>query len=274
MQMTKMRKRWALALGGAVALLLSGYFALTTAVEHFLDDGGLARAIGKKTAVVLKGDAGYLPLFWRGLTVRSEGLLVRGKPPAALIELRAEDLRASCSLRALWQRKFMINRLEANRLEVAFGAAAAEKLAPILAKKPELQPQVDTPSPLKLEIRETIVRQMDIYWGAQATALGSIREAVVKFYPDGSALNGVASEGTLEQTGWPRLRIVRVETHYAKPQLEIRSAHFAIGKEEDLTATGRFEFKEGGGGMQLQLQAKKAPAILRRILARKIFGRI
>lgn len=45
--MTKVRKRWAIGLGGVFVLLLAGYFALTTAVDHFLNDGGLARAIGK-----------------------------------------------------------------------------------------------------------------------------------------------------------------------------------------------------------------------------------
>lgn len=100
----------------------------------------------EKTAVILRADAGYLPLYWRGLTVRSEGLLVRGKPPRALTELRVENLRASCSLRALWQRKFVISRLQADRMGVAFGAAAGEKLAPILPAQPELQPRFAKPS--------------------------------------------------------------------------------------------------------------------------------
>jgi len=75
--MTKLKKRWAIAVAGLLLFLLAGYFALTRVADHYLQDGGLARAIGKKTAFILKADAGYLPLFWRGLTVRSDGLLVR-----------------------------------------------------------------------------------------------------------------------------------------------------------------------------------------------------
>ncbi len=259
--MTKAQVRWSLGLGILVVFLVAGYFAVATAVDHFLNDGGLARAIGKKTAVVLKADAGYLPLFWRGLTVRSDGLLVRGKRPDGLQELQAQNIRAACSLSALWQRQFVIKRLTADHLEVAFGKAAAREMKPLLVREPALQPQEDTPSPLKLVISETIVRQLDLSWGDKPEALGTIRGALVKFYPDGSDLNALATGGTIEQSGWPKLRLRRVESHYAKPRLELRVAHFAIGKEEDMTATGYFDFPEGGGGgMQLNFQGKKAPA--------------
>ena len=259
--MTKLQKRWALGLGAALLLLVAGYFALTKAIDHYLNDGALADAIGKKTAVILKADAGYLPLFWRGMTVRSNGLLVRGKPPTGLTELQAANIRASCSLRDLWQRKFVINRLQADRLEVAYGPAAAAKLTSVLASEPTLQPQVDRPSPLKVDIRETIVQQMSIYWGSKPEAVGGVREVLAKFYPNGSDLDGIATGGTFQQSGWPELRVVRIETHYAKPKLEIRSARFAIGKEEDTSLTGELDLKQGGGGrMHFQVQSKGAPA--------------
>lgn len=257
--MTKSQKSWALGLGGALLLLVAGYFALTKAVDHYLNDGALAETIGKKTAVILKADAGYLPLFWRGLTVRSNGLLVRGGRPRGLTELHASNLRAACSLHALWQRKFVLKSLTADALEVAFGGAAAKNLRAILPSEPSLQPQVEQLSPLKLEIRETIVQQMSLFWGSQPQAVGGVRGVLAKFYPNESNLDGVGTGGTLRQTGWPELRIVQVETHYAKPMLEIRSARLAIGKEEDTTASGELDLKEGGGSMHLQVQTKGAP---------------
>lgn len=256
--MTKLKKRSALALGGAVLLLVAGYFALTNTIDHYLNDGALARKIGMKTAFILKADAGYLPLFWRGMTVRSAGLLVRGKAPRSPTELRATNLRAACSLRDLWLRKFVISRLHVDRLEAAFSPSATGKLAPILPAQPELQPQIEQLSPLKLEIRETVVDQMSIFWGEKSEAGGSVREVLAKFYPNGSALDGIGTGGTLEQTGWPKLRIVRIETHYAKPKLELRAARFAIGEKEDTSATGELDLGEQGG-LHLQVQSKGAP---------------
>jgi hypothetical protein len=45
------------ALGGVAALLLAGYFALTRVADHYLQEAGLARAIAKKTASILKAAA-------------------------------------------------------------------------------------------------------------------------------------------------------------------------------------------------------------------------
>ncbi len=193
--------------------------------------------------------------------MRSDGLLVRGKPPTGLTELRATNIRAACSLRDLWQRKFVIKRLQADRLEVAYGPAAAEKLTAALSAEPTLQPQVERPSPFKVEIRETIVQQMSVFWGSKPEAVGGLHEVLAKFYPNGRNLDGVGTGGTFQQTGWPELRVVRVETHYAKPKIEIRSGRFAIGRKEDISVTGELDLKEGGGGaMHLQVRAKGAPA--------------
>lgn len=55
-----------------------------------------------------------------------------------------------------------------------------------------------------------------------------------------------------------KLRIVRVEAHYVKPRLELRTARFAIGKKEDITVAGVLDLGEPGG-MHLQVQSKGAP---------------
>ncbi|MEO5717648.1 MAG: hypothetical protein ABIR29_03650 [Chthoniobacterales bacterium] len=256
--MTKFQKKSAIILGGALLLLLAGYFALTKTVDHYLNDGALARKIGKKTALILKADAGYLPLSWRGLYVRSDGLLVRGKRPRGLTELQAKNLRASFSLHELWLRKIVIRRLHADRLEAAFGSAAAGEVRPILSAQPELQPQVEQPSLFKVDIRETIVDQLNIFWGEKAEALGALRDVHAEFRPSGPDLDAIGTGGTLRQTGWPELRIVRAEAHYAKPRLELRSVRFAIGKKEDTKVTGMLDLGQPGG-LHLQVQSKNAP---------------
>ena len=256
--MTK-RQKWTAILCGTVLVILAiGYFAVSQTIDHFLKQGALDRAIGKKTAVILKADTGYLPLFWRGLSMHSNGILVRGKPPRSLKELRAVNLKASCSLRELWQRKWVINRLQAERLEVAFGVAAEKQLANILPAEPELQPQVDTPSPVKVVIRETVINHTDVFWGETDEAVGALRDVESKFYPNGPDLDAIGRGGTLRQKGWPELRVARIQAHYAKPKLQIRSAGFAIGKNEDVAVNGELSFGENGG-MHLHTRSTEAP---------------
>ncbi len=254
-----MRKSLAIICGVVLLIAAIGYFALTRSIDHFLKEGALDRELGKKTAVILGADTGYLPLFWRGLSVHSDGLLARGKPPRALRELRAANLRAQCSLRDLWQRKWTINRLQADRLEVAFGTAASKQLANIFPAEPALQPQIDTPSPLKLVIRETIVRHTDIFWGEKDESVGALRDVESKFYPNGSALDAIGNKGIFQQTGWPELRVLRIQAHYTKPKLEIQAAGFALGKTEDVAVNGEFDFGEKGG-IRLHARAAEAPA--------------
>lgn len=110
-----------------------------------------------------------------------------------------------------------------------------------------MQAQIEQATPLKLEIRETIVDQFNLICGAKPEVLGALREVLVKFYPVGSDLDAIGTGGTVEQIGWPKLRIVRVETHYAKPKLQIRSARFAIGEKEDTNATGELDTSQRAG---------------------------
>ena len=257
--LSKVGKRITIVSGFVLLVAVLCTFLLTRTIDHFIKEGALDRAIGKKTAVILEADTGYLPLSWRGLSVHSNGMLVRGKPPRSLRELRAANLSARCSLRDLWQRKWTIQRLQAERLEAAFGTAASKQLTNILPEQPELQPQVDTPSPLKLVIRETIIRHTDIFWGETDEAVGALRDVESKFYPNGSELDVRGSKGTLQQTGWPALRVARIEAHYAKPRLQIRLASFSLGKTEDLTVNGELDFGSGGW-MHLHTRSSNAPA--------------
>jgi hypothetical protein len=237
----------------------AGYFAVTRALDHFLENGTLTRLIGRKTAVKLGADAGYFPLVWRGMSVRSDGILVRGKPPRALVEMSASNIRAYCSLQNLWQRKWTVRRLQASHLEAAFGQAAAGQLQKILDRDPELQPQVETSSPLNLDIRETFIPRTDIIWGETPAGVGYLKDVEARFYPKDHNLDCFGRGGTLRQTGWPELKVEELRLYYAKPRLTVQSALFSLGLPRNFSVTGEFNFGEGGA-MHLHLHSAQMPA--------------
>ena len=179
----KIKRKWIISTIVVLAICAVAYFAAARALDRFLADGTLARLIGKKTAVILGADAGYLPLTWHGMSVRSDGLRARGQPPRSLTTLQVSNIYAHCSLQNLWQRKWTITRLQASHLQAAFGRAAAGHLEKILPREPELQPQIETSSPLELNIRETFVPRTDVYWGEEEGAVGYLREVETRFYP-------------------------------------------------------------------------------------------
>ena len=253
------RKLWIVVIV-LFAFGLAGYTAATRSLDHLVRDGTFLRLISRKTAVKLNADfCGYLPLAWRGMLIRSDGVLARSQPPRSLVELSATNLRAHCSLQNLWRRKWTITLLEASHLEAAFGPAAAGQLTRILPRQPELEPRIDTNSPLNLEIRETDIARTDVFWGATPDSVGGLKEVHSRFLPKDRGLEIFGSGGTFHQTGWPELDIAELRFDWTDGKLAVKSAFLSLGQPKNISVTGLFEFGEHGS-MKLHLSSKQAPA--------------
>ena len=243
-----------------LAVCAAGYFAATRTLDHLVRDGTFLRLISRKTAVKLNTDScGYLPIAWRGMLIRSDGFLAQGKPPHSLVELSATNLRAHCSLKNLWQRKWTITLLEASHLEAAFGPAAAGQLTKILPRQPDLESAIDSNSPLNLDIHETDIARTDVFWGETPETVGDLKEVHCRFFPKDHGLEIFGSGGTFHQTGWPDLGVADLHLTWAKPALMVNSVVLSLGQAKNFNVTGRFEF-EKPGSMKLHLSSKQAPA--------------
>ena len=255
----KNRRLLLVSIAAAMIVAATGYAVIKHSFDRILQDGTLNRLVGRKTAVILEADAGYLPLHWQAMSVRSDGLLVRGKPPRSLTEMQVSDVRASCSLKDLWKRKWTIERVEASQLQAAFGQAAARQLRSILPKEPPLEAQIDTNSPLKLEILEAITRRTTIAWGESDGAVGMLRDVEARFSPSDRDLDCFARNGTFVQTGWPELRVQDIRLHYSQPRLAVHSAVFSLGRPDNIVCVGQLDFGNNSG-MDLQFRAQQLPA--------------
>jgi hypothetical protein len=256
----KTGRKWLIAVLSVFALGVGGYFAATRSLDHLVRDGTFRRLISRKTAVKLNADfCGYLPLAWRGLLIRSDGVLARSQPPRSLVEMSVTNLRAHCSLQNLWQRKFTITLLEASHLEAAFGPAAAGQLTKILPRQPDLEPKIDTNSPLNLDIRQTDIPRTDIYWGATPDGVGGLKEVHSHFFPKDHGLEIFGSGGTFHQTDWPDLDVAELRMNWANSKLVVKSAFLSLGQPKNISVAGEFQFGEHGS-MKLHLSSKQAPA--------------
>jgi hypothetical protein len=173
--------------------------------------------------------------------------------------MSATNLRAHCSLQNLWQRKWTITLLEASHLEAAFDPAAAAQLTRILPRQPELEPRIDTNSPLNLEIRETDIARTDIFWGATPDSVGGVKEVHARFFPKDHGLEIFGSGGTFHQTGWPDLDVAELRMDWANSKLVVKSAFLSLGQPKNISVAGEFQFGEHGS-MKLHLSSKQAPA--------------
>ena len=253
-------RKLALLIGIVLVFVGTIYFAASRTVDRVIRSEGFLRFISEKTAVKLGvSECGYLPPARRGMSVHSAGILANGRPPHHLTALSAVNLHASCSLENLWQRKFTIRRLQASHLQAAYGDAAATHLVRSLPADPKLEAERKTESLLNIDIRETDIDQTDVYWGASAENLGALKSVSSRFFPKGHGLDIFGRGGTFQQTGWPELKIDDLRFNWLAPKLIVESAFLSLGRPNNLSVTGEFDFGEHGS-MQLHLSSRQAPA--------------
>lgn len=225
----------------AGVLVLLG-IAATIAFNHFRETETLRKLLSRKVAVTLHADTAFSPLHWSGLSVRSDRLVVHGKDPQHITELRAEDLRASCSLSGLWQREWRVETLSARHLQAAFGEAGAKLVSADRTKDPPLEPQIESPSPLHMEIREAHVEQNDVFWGRKADALGFVKGVSTTYFTRGKGLEVHGTGGTFQQSKWPAMAIRELAISYLKPRLKIEHATLVAGKQGSIKMAGLLDF--------------------------------
>jgi len=245
-----------------ISLVFGGcvYLAASRALDHVVRADGFLRFISGKTAQKLSAsEGGYLPVARHGMSVRSAGILLRGQPPHHLTELSAINLHADCSLANLWQRKFTITRLKASQLQAAYGEAAAAHLQKILPAEPNLEPRDDTEPVLHIDIHETDIDRIDVYWGADAESLGGLKAVSARFFTKDHGLDIFGRGGTFQQAGWPELTVNDLHLNWMKSKLIVTSAYLSLGHPRNFIVTGQFDFGEHGS-MQLHLSSKQTPA--------------
>ena len=257
-----MRRRSKALIVVGIVLILAGivYFAAMRSLDRIIRTENFLRFISGKTAEKLNAsECGYLPAARRGMSVRSAGILLRGRPPHHLAALSAINLHADCSLQNLWQRKFTITRLTASQLQAAYGDAAAGKLQKILPAEPILEPRDDTEPVLHIDIHETDIDRTDVYWGADAENIGGLKAVSSRFFPKDHGLDIFGRGGTFQQTGWPELKVDDLHLNWSKSKLIVQSAYLELGAPRNFIVTGQFQFGEHGS-MQLHLSSKQTPA--------------
>jgi len=193
------------------------------------------------------------------LSLRSAGILARGRPPHHLVALTGINITAHCSLQNLWHRKLTIRRIEASQLQAAYGEAAAAQLQKILPAQPNLEQARETESLVHIDIRETDIARTAVYWGDAPGNVGGLKDANARFFTKDRGLDIFGRGGTFQQSGWPALAIDELHFNWTKAKLIVRSALLSLGASKNASVTGELEFGEHGS-MRLHLSSKQAPS--------------
>jgi len=190
-------------------------------------------AVGRE----LKADGTFMPLHFVDGTFYSDGFVARGKKQAFFSDLRADQIRAVLNWRGLLDRRWEVDELNIQNLDVRF----ADHSAP---EAPTVQPgpgRKKNEGAWKLDLRKADVAESSWHWGASEATSGSITKSAFTLTPNQGAWLIEATSGTLAQTGWPSLTIELAKLRYAGASLFVTESVLRAG-DGRIAVNGEVDF--------------------------------
>ncbi len=209
-----------------LGLLVVVAFFARAAAGRYLGSGRFRQQITRAVDQELKAKGTFQPLHFTDGTFYSDGFVANGKERAFFSELRADQIRAVVNWRGLLHRRWEVNELHIQNLEIRFaGRMPAER-----ARTTEpTRPAVKKKSSWKLDLRRAEIAQSSWHWGASPATAGSLTKSGFTLTPDGGAWLVEARSGTLAQSGWPILTIDSAKLRYTGASLFVTESALRAG---------------------------------------------
>ncbi|MDQ2924693.1 MAG: AsmA-like C-terminal region-containing protein [Acidobacteriota bacterium] len=245
-----------LLLLGAVSLVLLAV-ALRFAFSWYLRSDAFQRKISAAVGHALKANGAFLPLHYADGTFYSDGFKAEGGASAFFSELRADQIRALFNWGGMLQRRWQIDELTVQQLDVQFVEH------PITASPPSSeameQGRSETPSlssAWRLDLRAARVAQSSWRWGRGTSSAGEVTGSSFTLTPSGDSWLIDAKGGRVSQTGWPALEIDSARLRYNSSTLFITETALRGGTGR-ITVDGEVNFRDAA---DLQAQLVDVPA--------------
>lgn len=218
-------------------LVVAALFA-RVAAGWYLGSGRFRDQITVAIEQELKAKGSFQPLRFRDGTFYSDGFVAVGKERAFFSDLRAEQIRAVVNWRGLLDRRWEVDELNLQNLEVRFADRSP-------AEKPPPPAPAGAPgkkrSLWKLDLRKAEIAQSSWHWGSSPATSGSLTKSGFALTPDHGSWRIDAHSGTLAQSGWPILTIESAKLRYTGPSLFVTESVLRAG-DGRLQVEGEIEF--------------------------------
>lgn len=206
-------------------LVVLAFFA-RAAAGWYLGSGRFRQQITRAVDRELKAKGIFQPLHFTGGTFYSDGFVAQGRERAFFSELRADQIRAVVNWRGLLHRRWEVDELNIQNLEVRFaGRSAAERSQRAEPARPPAQKK----SSWRLDLRKAEIAQSAWHWGTRPETAGSLTKSRFTLTPDHGAWLVEARSGTLAQSDWPILSIDSAKLRYTGPSLFVTESVLRAG---------------------------------------------
>ncbi|MGH7935806.1 MAG: hypothetical protein ACREF8_02215, partial [Chthoniobacterales bacterium] len=160
-----------------LALIVLAFF-----VGHWLLTGGrFRRHLDSAAGGALRARVVFEPLRFHDETFSSGGFVAVGKPHAFFAELRAEQVRAVVNWHGLLERRWEIDQLKFENLEVQLTKRPLPKTKVVARPR---KPQPARSQPWRLDLREAEVARSSWHWGVAPANSGSVAGTAFRLRPD------------------------------------------------------------------------------------------
>lgn len=228
-------------------LLLVGGIAVPLAFRSYLRSEAFRLKIGAAAGKALKAEAEIQTPRLAGSSAYTDGVNAHGSAESAFRELKADQIRADFNWRGLLKRKWQIDEIAVEKLEVDLGGErppriTSEPSAPSLSSAPE-GPK------WKFDLRKASVRDSRWRWGGANLPAGEVAQASLNVTPSDDAWLIAVAGGKLRQTGWPEIGVDSAHLRYRDSVLYLTESRLRQGSGL-ATVTGEIDLKK-----RLDLQA-------------------
>ncbi len=237
--MTKFQRRAAWSIAGLLGLLVLLALAARLGAGWYLQSDGFRKQITSAVGHELQAEGDFMPLHFADGTFYTDGYRAQGKSSAFFSSLRADQIRSVVNWRGLLDRRWEVEELNVQNLDVQFAGRAPEP-TPTGERKPSAPRKR---SRWQLDLRRGEVAQSSWHWGTTPATTGSVTGAAFTLLPNDGDWLIDAHSGLVTQAGWPSLAIDAVKLRYTGASLFVTEGSLRNGAGH-LAVTGEMRFHQ------------------------------
>ena len=203
-----------LILFGALLILI---FASWIGLHFFVQSDSFRDWLAKKVSRSIRADGQFEPLTWEGSNFRSAGFSAIGNPKSKLRSLKITNISAHIDWRQLLKGHFVLDYVNAEKIEAEVGKGAAANPSPEPTHRPPAFKFADL-LPSEVRIDHFYVADANLRWQTNRGDTGKYTGAKI-------------SGGQRQPDLWDIEVIGGKVQHAAYPVIEVEAAHGTISRE-------------------------------------------
>ncbi|HEX5176547.1 MAG TPA: hypothetical protein VFV83_05940 [Chthoniobacteraceae bacterium] len=215
-------------------------------IARYLRSDRFRQFVSERTSETLKANGAFSPFKVAGTSFYSEEFVAHGGPEAWFAEMRIDQVRADVSARRFLEKIWQVDRVSAQRLEIALGGprAALPPAASLPGGPARPRSKGRGWLPNRVEIENAQILEANLLWGDQPGNIGSIHGTSLTIHPREGGWDFSGAGGRLTHANLPPLDVTSLRLRYHESALFVQSAAFRQGATGTVNLNGEVRFQD------------------------------